>query len=172
MTEATSGGSGLLDQPGDVEWVKATARFVKRHDPYGHLVTVHPVVSASTRGKSPGDSIDPPWRIGEFYGNDRALDVLSQQTGQAGVWDDALQCWTGDAPTLVASLRADLRYGKPVLNSESGYEYLRGYPTQGRGRQRRGPGRPWEAVRRVFACWRNSDTGSLIRQRIPAGSLV
>ncbi len=125
-------GAYRLDQPGDVEWVKATARFVKRHDPYGHPVTVHPVVSASTRGQSPNDPIDAPWRIGEFFGEDPALDVLSQQTGQAGVWDDDRNCWTGDAPTLVASLRADLRHGKPVLNSESGYEYLRGYPTYNR----------------------------------------
>ena len=36
----------------------------------------------------------------------------------------------GDDPDLVASLRADRRFGKPVLNTENGYEYLRGQPTQ------------------------------------------
>jgi hypothetical protein len=45
------------------------------------------------------------------------------------VWDEKLQCWTGDDPELVASVRADRGFGKPVLNTESGYEYLRGHPT-------------------------------------------
>jgi hypothetical protein len=122
-----------LDVPDDPEWAKATARFIKQHDLYRHPVTVHPVTSASTRGRTPNDPFDPPWRIGEFFGKDDAMDVLSQQTGQSGagvVWDERLQCWTGDAPDLVASLRADRRYGRPVLNTESGYEYLRGYPTE------------------------------------------
>jgi hypothetical protein len=125
-------GKYRLDIPGDVDWAKATARFIKAHDPYRHPVTVHPVVSAGTRGVSPRDPIDAPWRIGEFFGEDHALDVLSQQTGQSGagvVWDEKLQCWTGDDPELVASIRADRRFGKPVLNTESGYEYLRGHPT-------------------------------------------
>jgi len=130
-----------LDVPGDPDWAKATARFIKQHDPYRHLVTVHPVCSVPVRAlketphgvtTSPNDPFDPPWRIGEFFGKDDAIDVLSQQTGQSGegvVWDEQLQCWRGDAPGLVASLRADRRYGRPVLNTESGYEYLRGYPT-------------------------------------------
>jgi hypothetical protein len=45
------------------------------------------------------------------------------------MWDEKLQCWTGDSSTLVASVRADRRFKKPVLNTESGYEYLRGDPT-------------------------------------------
>jgi len=32
--------------------------------------------------------------------------------------------------TLVDSLRADRKYKKPVLNTENGYEYLRGHPTE------------------------------------------
>jgi hypothetical protein len=121
-----------LDFPGDVDWAKATARFIKTNDPNQHLVTVHPVISASRRGESPRAAFDPPWRIGEFFGNDDAMDVLSQQTGAHGegaVWDEALQCWTGDSSTLVASIGADRKYKKPVLNTENGYEYLRGDPT-------------------------------------------
>ena len=126
-------GSYRLDQPDDPQWVRATARFVKPLDPYRHPVTVHPVVSSSTKGATPGDPYNPPWRIGGFFGEGNDLDVLSQQTGQAGagvVWDPQLQCWTGDAPDLVASLRADRRYRRPVLNTENGYEYLRGQPTE------------------------------------------
>ena len=126
-------GQYRLDRTGDVAWAKDTARLVKRLDPYHHLVTVHPVVSSSARGASPRDTFDPPWRIGEFFGEGDAMDVLSQQTGQKGegaIWDEQLQCWTGDAIELGASLRADRRYGKPVLNTESGYEYLRGHPTE------------------------------------------
>jgi hypothetical protein len=122
-----------LDQPDDPDWARATARFIKQHDPYQHLVTVHPVISASTHGNTPNDLYDLPWRIGEFFGKDDVIDVLSQQTGQSGkgvVWDDQLQCWTGDVPDLVDSLRADRRYRRPVLNTENGYEYLRGYPTE------------------------------------------
>jgi hypothetical protein len=121
-----------LDVPGDVDWAKATARFIKANDPYRHLVTVHPVVSASARGASPRDTIEEPWRIGEFFGAEEAIDVLSQQTGQSGegtIWDQELQCWTGDSPTLVSSVRADRRFKKPVLNTENGYEFLRGNPT-------------------------------------------
>jgi len=126
-------GQYRLDFPGDVEWAKATARFVKANDPYRHLVTTHPVISASRRGESPRAPFDPPWRIGEFFGPAEAIDVLSQQTGQSGdgvVWEEKLQCWTGDSATLVASIGADRRYRKPVLNTENGYEYLRGHPTE------------------------------------------
>ncbi len=126
-------GSYRLDQPGDVQWAKATARRVKQLDPYHHPVTVHPVISSSTRGTSPRDPYEPPWRIGDSFGEGDELDVLSQQTAQAGagvVWDEHSQCWTGDDPELVASLHVDRRYRKPVLNTENGYEYLRGQPTE------------------------------------------
>jgi hypothetical protein len=126
-------GKYRLDFPGDVDWAKATARFIKAKDPYRHLVTVHPVVSASRQGGNPRDPIDPPWRIGEFFGVDDAMDVLSQQTGGLGdglVWDESEMCWTGDPTQLVDSIRADRKYKKPVLNSENGYEYLRGQATE------------------------------------------
>lgn len=121
-----------LDFPADVEWAKATARLIKSFDPYRHPVTVHPVVSASRRGESPRAPFDPPWRIGEFFGGDDAIDVLSQQTGAQGegtVWDEKFQCWTGDSACLAQSLAADRQYRKPVLNSENGYEFLSGSPT-------------------------------------------
>jgi hypothetical protein len=121
-----------LDFPGDVDWAKATARFIEANDPHAHLVTVHPVVSASTRGASPRDAIQAPWRIGEFFGGESAIDVLSQQTGQSEdgtVWNEELKCWTGDSSTLVASIGADRGFRKPVINTENGYEFLRGYPT-------------------------------------------
>jgi hypothetical protein len=122
-----------LDVPGDIEWVKETARFIKENDPYHHMVTVHPVVSSTAQGKSPRDPFELPWQIGRFYGKEDALDILSQQTGQKGdgtTWNVQLQCWEGDDANLVASLQADLRYGKPVLNTENGYEYLRDAPNE------------------------------------------
>jgi hypothetical protein len=117
-----------------VDWAKTTAHLVKDLDPYDHLVTVHLVISSSTRGVNPGDRVDRPWRIGGFFGEGDAFDVFSQQTGQWGegvTWDEQLQCWRGDDPDLVASLRADRQFRKPVLNSESGYEYLRDHPRSG-----------------------------------------
>ncbi len=124
-----------LDYPADVDWVKNTARFIKANDPYRHLVTVHPVISASRSRDNPRAPFAPPWRIGEFFGGDDAIDVLSQQTGGLGdglEWDEARGCWIGDPTHVVASVTADRRYGRPVLNSEPGYEYLRGHPTERR----------------------------------------
>ena len=126
-------GKYRLDFPDDINWAKATARFIKTNDPCRHLVTIHPVISASRRGESPRARFDPPWRIGEFFGHDDAMDVLTQQTGandEGTIWDDKLQCWTGDSKTLVESLSADRRFSKPVLNSENGYEFLSGHPTE------------------------------------------
>ena len=122
-----------LDYPDDVEWAGKTARFIHENDPCRHLVTVHPVISASRQGENPRAPFDAPWRIGEFFGASESIDVLSQQTGQHGEgtrWDEGLQCWTGDSVTLVASLAADRKYRKPVLNTENGYEYLRGHSTE------------------------------------------
>jgi hypothetical protein len=46
--------------------------------------TDHVREHCSRKGDSPRSPIDPPWRIGEFFGNDDAMDVLSQQTGSSG----------------------------------------------------------------------------------------
>jgi hypothetical protein len=122
-----------LDRPGDVEWANTTARLVKQFDPYHHPVTVHPVISSSTKGTSPRDPYESPWQIGGFFGEGDEIDVLSHQTGQHGegtMWDETLQCWIGDSVELVASVHADRRFSKPVLNTENGYEYLRGQPTE------------------------------------------
>ncbi len=126
-------GEYRLDIPGDIDWVKETSRYIKKHDPYNHLVTVHPVVSSTAEGPSPRDSFEQPWQIGGFFGDESALDVLSQQTGQFGketTWDENLNCWVGDDENLVRSLKADLRYGKPVLNTENGYEYQKNGSTE------------------------------------------
>jgi hypothetical protein len=118
-------------EPGDVAWARNTARLVRGLDPYGHPVTVHPVISSSTKGTTDRDDFDPPWRIGGFFGRSEGIDVLSQQTSTTyrSAWDDGLQCWTGDAAGVEDSIAADRVYRKPVLNSENGYEYLPGYPT-------------------------------------------
>jgi hypothetical protein len=124
-------GKYRLDVPSDVEWAKEIGRMVKQLDPHRHPYTVHPVVSSSTKGASPRDPFDAPWRIGGFYGNAPEVDVLSQQTSTsyAGVWDESMQAWTGDAAGVEASVAADRVYRKPVLNTENGYEYLSGYAT-------------------------------------------
>ncbi len=147
-----------LDLPGDVAWARSTARWIKANDPHRHLVTAHPVISSSVRGTSPRSLFDPPWRIGGFFGEGGELDVLSQQTSAAygaqwdqragqwtracaadatepwfvAAWDERLNCWTGDAPGVGRSVAADRVYRKPVLNTEFGYEYLRGHPHENR----------------------------------------
>ena len=125
-------GKYRLDVPADPDWAKATARQIKAYDPYRHPVTVHPVISANVRGSSTRDQYERPWRIGAFFGADDAINVLSQQTSAdyAADWNDALRCWTRNVPPGVqASIAADRVYRKPVLNTENGYEFLRGYPT-------------------------------------------
>jgi hypothetical protein len=47
-------------------------------------------------------------------------------------WDEQLNCWTGDAPGVGRSIAADRVHRKPVLNTEFGYEYLRGHPHENR----------------------------------------
>jgi hypothetical protein len=124
-------GKYRLDKPGDIEWAKTVGGMVKQLDPYRHPYTVHPVVSSSAKGPSPRDPFDPPWRIGGLYGDAKEVDVLSQQTSSpySETWDETLRAWTGDAAGVGASIAADRKYRKPVLNTENGYEYLRGYPT-------------------------------------------
>ncbi len=48
------------------------------------------------------------------------------------VWDEKQKCWTGDVPGVGLSITADRKFGKPVLNTEFGYEYQRGGPTENR----------------------------------------
>lgn len=127
-------GKYRLDRPDDFEWAKSVVRQVHEVDPYKHPATVHPVISSSSRGSGTSDEFDPPWRIGGFFGESREIDVLSQQTSTVyrSNWDEKLQCWMGDAGGLERSIEADRLYGKPVLNTENGYEYLPGYPTNKR----------------------------------------
>lgn len=123
-----------LDQPADPDWARSIGRAVKQLDPYRHPYTVHPVVSSNTRGSSPRDQFQQPWRIGGFFGPGDEVDVLSQQTATpyAGTWDESLNAWTGDAAGVDSSIAADRIFRKPVVNSEFGYEYLRGYPSNRR----------------------------------------
>ncbi|HEU0141468.1 MAG TPA: DUF4038 domain-containing protein, partial [Bryobacteraceae bacterium] len=123
-----------LDQPSDPDWAKSIGRAVKQLDPYRHPYTVHPVVPSNNRGPSPRDPFEQPWRIGGFFGTGEEVDVLSQQTSTpyAGTWDETLNAWTGDAAGVDASIAADRIYRKPVLNTENGYEYLKGYATNRR----------------------------------------
>lgn len=123
-------GAYRLDKS-DVPWAIQTAKFIKEHDPYQHLTTVHAVISSSTKGTSPNSAMEYPWRIGGFFGKEEAIDVLSQQTGQNGPgthWNSDGHYWEGDDLNLVKSITQDRVYHKPVLNTENGYEYLTAQP--------------------------------------------
>lgn len=128
-------GKYRLDYPADVDWARETAAYLKKIDVHGHLLTVHPVISSSTQGSGPQSPYEAPWRIGEFFGEEPAIDVLSQQTSLADsglTWDEIGNFWNGDDRAVAASVAADRRYQKPVLNTENGYEYLKGYPNERR----------------------------------------
>ena len=62
----------------------------------------------------------------------RACAAEATEDWFATVWDEQLNCWTGDVPGVGRSIAADRVYRKPVLNTEFGYEYLRGHPTENR----------------------------------------
>ena len=110
------------------------ARFVKAnrplpapgHRPSGDL--------RERRGEIPYGTIRPPWRIGEFFGGDDAIDVLSQQTGAAA---EGTRVGRGAAMLdrrLYDPRRqpGDRRFSDPVMNTENGYEFLPGQPTEKR----------------------------------------
>ena len=122
-----------LDHPGDVAWAKATAQLVKQFDPYRHPVTVHPVISSSRAAPVPAIRLKRPGALASSSAKATNWMCSRQQTGQSATASRgtiSFQCWVGDAPDVVASLRADRRFRKPVLNTENGYEYLRGHPTE------------------------------------------
>ncbi|MBN1674877.1 MAG: DUF4038 domain-containing protein [Kiritimatiellae bacterium] len=98
----------------DDDWVRRMARLIHEADPHRHPVSAHPEPQQLPQGPK--------------FGRDADIDVLHQQynTYENAVWTG--KCWEGAAAGLDCMLRRDRRYGKPVINTESGYEWLEGYP--------------------------------------------
>ena len=97
------------------EWARSRITFVKQNDPFRHPVTVHPDVSDSNAGAN--------------FGN--VADIVQHQTGKkksashGGMCDGCKNCYVWDPSGLDGFVKADLKYGKPVVVGEFGYEYNR-----------------------------------------------
>jgi len=67
LTSAATYANPFLEVTVTAEVTAPSGReLVKQLDPH-RPVTVHPVISSSTRGVSPRDPVDPPWRTGGFF---------------------------------------------------------------------------------------------------------
>ena len=108
----------------DNEWAEAMAATFHQFDPHRHPTTVHPV----------GDPqmANPPKDIGPRFAGSAEIDVLSQQHSGKSRWDankgcnDEVEEAAGDH--VDAAIRRDRTYLMPVINTESDYEWLFGYP--------------------------------------------
>jgi dienelactone hydrolase len=113
-------------EPADDDWVKRMAKLIRESDPHGHPITVHPW------GKDTDDREDlmEAGVMGARFGQGPDLDVLSHQHNSYGaatwVSHPAPGYWDGPATGVEKAIWADRKYGKPVINTEYGYEWLAG----------------------------------------------
>ena len=111
-------------EPADDDWVKRMAELIRAADLHGHPITVHPW------GKDPKDREDlmEAGAIGARFGEGIELDVLSHQHNSYGtaawVSSPAPGYWDGPAAGVEKAIWADRKFGKPVINTEYGYEWL------------------------------------------------
>jgi Protein of unknown function (DUF4038)/Domain of unknown function (DUF5060)/Putative collagen-binding domain of a collagenase len=99
---------------GDDDWARRIAAAVRTLDPQHHPTSVHNFTFDSRGG------------VSERFGSDAAIDVLAQQKwGEATTNGRALE---GSAEGIERSIWADRIHGKPVINSENGYEWLDSRP--------------------------------------------
>jgi hypothetical protein len=114
--------------PADVRWARRIGALLHDCDPYRHPTTVHPMGMAGhglVRAQGP------------LFGDGPEIDVLTHQHNS---YDTAVRVetpapgyWEGSGSGVDADLRRDRVYRKPVINTEFGYEWLAGYPTDYRG---------------------------------------
>jgi hypothetical protein len=119
--------------PSDDEWVRHMASLIHETDPHKHPVTVHPWKSSSgSEPKTRGGGL-PAGEIGLRFGTAPELDVLTHQENSYGdsVWiaEPPPGYQDGPAENVSKAILADRKYDKPVINTEYGYEWLKGYPT-------------------------------------------
>jgi dienelactone hydrolase len=113
-------------EPADDDWVKRMAKLIRETDPYDHPITVHPW------GKDPQDREDlmESGVIGKRFGRGPELDTISHQHNSYGTatWvpSPAPGYWDGPGAGVDKAIWADRKYDKPVINTEYGYEWLKG----------------------------------------------
>jgi hypothetical protein len=113
-------------EPSDDEWARRMAGLFRAADPHRHPVTVHPMEDAfRTPAYSPSLNGD----VGKRLGAAPEFNVLSHQHNayQTAKWNGKL--WEGSGAGIDQAIERDRKYGRPVLNTESGYEWIPDYPT-------------------------------------------
>jgi Protein of unknown function (DUF4038)/Domain of unknown function (DUF5060)/Putative collagen-binding domain of a collagenase len=106
-------GKYRYDGATDDDWVRRVATQVHAFDPHQHPTTVHSF------------SFDARGGLGGRFGSGPELDVLSQQIWGEATWNG--NYLDGQAAGIERSIWADRSFGKPVINTENGYEWLAGY---------------------------------------------
>ncbi len=96
----------------DDRWVRDIARQVHALDPQRHPFTAH------------NFSFDADGGVATRF-RDVDVDVLTQQEWGRAAWNGRFL--DGDAVGIDAAIRTDLRSGRPVVNTENGYEWLQGF---------------------------------------------
>ena len=106
----------------DNEWALQMARLFRNADPHRHLITAHPM---EMEGYTPALNGE----IGKRFGRAPEIDVLSHQhnTYPAARWTGDF--WEGGGDGLDGAIAHDWQFEKPVINTENGYEWLPGFPT-------------------------------------------
>ena len=138
--------------PADDDWVRRMARLIRETDPHGHPVTVHPVGD----GGKPGEVAEVLMEggvMGTRFGPGPELDVLSHQHNSYGTaaWvpEPAPGHWDGPGAGVEKAVWADRKFGKPVINTEYGYEGLPGGDVDF-NQQTHGPDKCRRAAWRIF----------------------
>ena len=109
-------------------WARDVAATIHAADPYHHPVTVHPCENSDDdyHAAEAGD-------VGRRFGKGPEIDVLSHQvnTYTTATWhaEPAPGFWDGPATGVSEAIAKDRHWEKPVINTENGYEWLDGYPS-------------------------------------------
>lgn len=137
-------------EPADDDWVRRMAQLIHEADPQGHPVTVHPW------GRSAGaeyEDVVEAGGMGQRFGRSTDLDVLSHQENsyRTATWvpQPAPGYWDGPGAGVEKAVWADRAFGKPIVNTEYGYEWLEDYGTNF-NRQAHGTDKCRRAAWRIF----------------------
>jgi len=125
----------LTNEASETPWARRMGLLFQSYDSQDHPMTVHNVYD-TTNPKGVGVT------VGKRFGNSTGIDVLSQQSWGASVAaTTASPCRGGDAGeysgtqetflAVDADIRTDRGYGKPVINTENGYEWRSGIKFDG-----------------------------------------
>ena len=108
--ETYPAGKYLYDGASDDDWAKRMGALFGRLDPQGHPATAHNFTFDANGG------------IGGRFGAGGELAILTHQSWGDATWRK--QYLDGNAAGIERAIAVDRVFGKPVINTENGYEWL------------------------------------------------